>query len=149
MKKNKISLKLSIIVIILIVLSYVLIRPNEQNNQIPLAILTELGPIEVILEPIKAPVTVANFLRYVDAGQYDGGVFHRTVTLANQPQNDIKIEVENTRLRPIDADLQIPNTEKFEKHSGWKPEISFDKTMLDLLNYWRIRVKSDESILVR
>ena len=114
MKKNKISLKLSIIVIILIVLSYVLIRPNEQNNQIPLAILPELGPIEVILEPIKAPVTVANFLRYVDAGQYDGGVFHRTVTLANQPQNDIKIEVIQGAIRPEASDGSYPPNSGFD-----------------------------------
>ena len=40
-----------------------------------------------------APLTAANFLRYVDAGHYDGGQFHRTVTMANQPDNDVKIEV--------------------------------------------------------
>jgi peptidyl-prolyl cis-trans isomerase A (cyclophilin A) len=54
---------------------------------------TELGSIEVELSPAQAPATVANFLRYVKAGHYDGGVFHRTVTLANQAQNKVKIEV--------------------------------------------------------
>jgi peptidyl-prolyl cis-trans isomerase A (cyclophilin A) len=54
---------------------------------------TALGDIEVRLEPAKAPGTVANFLRYVDAGKYDGGRFHRTVRLDNQPKNEIKIEV--------------------------------------------------------
>ncbi len=40
-------------------------------------------------------MTVANFLRYVDAGHYTGGVFHRTVKLNpdNQPNNTVKIEV--------------------------------------------------------
>ena len=38
-------------------------------------------------------MTVANFLRYVDSGHYEGGTFFRTVTLQNQPQNDVKIEV--------------------------------------------------------
>jgi GDPmannose 4,6-dehydratase len=56
-------------------------------------------------------------------------------------KNNIKIEVDPDRLRPIDADLQVPNTDKFTKHTGWKPEISFEQTMLDLLDYWRIRVK--------
>jgi GDPmannose 4,6-dehydratase len=56
-------------------------------------------------------------------------------------KNDLKIEVDSDRLRPIDADLQVPNTEKFTKHTGWKPEISFEQTMQDLLDYWRIRVK--------
>ena len=42
-------------------------------------------------------MTVANFLRYVDAGHYDGGVFHCTVTLANQVRDDILIEVARRR----------------------------------------------------
>ncbi|HXV60085.1 MAG TPA: peptidylprolyl isomerase [Vicinamibacteria bacterium] len=54
---------------------------------------TELGEIEVAIETEAAPVTAANFLRYVDAGHYDGGQFHRTVTMDNQPDNDVKIEV--------------------------------------------------------
>jgi len=56
---------------------------------------------------------------------------------------DIKVEVDRDRLRPIDADLQVPNTKKFEDHTGWKPEILFEKTMLDLLNYWREKVKKE------
>lgn len=54
---------------------------------------TSVGTVVVELDANRAPATVANFLRYVDAGLYDGGVVHRTVTLANQPQNDVKIEV--------------------------------------------------------
>ena len=56
-------------------------------------IRTEWGDIAVEVRPDKAPVTSANFLRYVDAGLYDGSVFHRTVTLGNQPTNAVKIEV--------------------------------------------------------
>jgi GDPmannose 4,6-dehydratase len=58
-------------------------------------------------------------------------------------KSDLKIELDQSRFRPIDADLQIPNTKKFQEHTGWKPEISFEKTMLDLLNYWRQRVKKE------
>jgi GDPmannose 4,6-dehydratase len=62
----------------------------------------------------------------------------------------IQIEVDPERLRPIDADLQVPNTEKFFKHTGWKPEIPFHQTMEDLLNYWRQQVKqNDGKFLVR
>ncbi len=61
----------------------------------------------------------------------------------------IKIEVDPERLRPIDADLQIPNTKKFQKHTGWEPRISFETTMADLLNYWRERVKKGELFLQR
>ena len=41
----------------------------------------------------KAPGTAANFLKYVDAGHYNGGTFHRTVKMDNQPESTIKIEV--------------------------------------------------------
>lgn len=54
---------------------------------------TTLGDIEVELDPLHAPLTTANFLRYVDAGLYDHGAFHRTVKPDNQPQNKVKIEV--------------------------------------------------------
>ena len=54
---------------------------------------TELGVVEVQLDASRAPVTVANFLKYVDGGHYDGGAFHRTVKMDNQPQNKIRIEV--------------------------------------------------------
>jgi GDPmannose 4,6-dehydratase len=54
------------------------------------------------------------------------------------------------RFRPIDADLQIPDTSKFRAHTGWAPEIPFLKTMEDLLNYWRDRVRAEgNTFLVR
>lgn len=59
-------------------------------------------------------------------------------------KDKISVEVDPERLRPIDADLQVPNTNKFFSHTGWKPEISFEKTMNDLLNYWRIRVQDNK-----
>ena len=64
-------------------------------------------------------------------------------------QNEIKIETENARLRPIDADLQVPDTSKFRKHTGWEPKISFEQTMKDLLDYWRERIKKGGKFLVR
>ena len=54
---------------------------------------------------------------------------------------DIKVVTDPERLRPIDADLQVPDCRKFMGHTGWKPEISFDQTMEDLLNYWREKIK--------
>ena len=56
-------------------------------------IKTTLGNITIELYPQKAPVTVANFLRYVDAHLYDSTSFFRAVTLNNQPNNAVKIEV--------------------------------------------------------
>jgi len=54
---------------------------------------TELGAFVIELEDRAAPMTCANFLRYVDAGRYDGGRFHRSVRLDNQSRSDIQIEV--------------------------------------------------------
>lgn len=61
----------------------------------------------------------------------------------------IKIKVDKNRLRPIDADLQIPNSNKFKKHTNWKPEIKFEQTMIDLLNYWRERIKKNGPVINR
>lgn len=64
--------------------------------------------------------------------------------------NEIRIEVDPARLRPIDADLQVPNTAKFKAHTGWEPRYTFEQTMTDLLDYWRERVrKLDNALLNR
>lgn len=55
----------------------------------------------------------------------------------------IRTEVDKNRLRPIDADLQVPDTTKFREHTGWQPQISYEKTIADLLDYWRTRVRRE------
>lgn len=54
---------------------------------------TEAGSIEVVLDAAAAPVTTANFLRYVGDGFYDGASFYRTVTADNQPDDAVRIAV--------------------------------------------------------
>ncbi len=61
----------------------------------------------------------------------------------------IKIEIDPERLRPIDADLQVPDIKKFKAHTGWEPTIPFETTMIDLLNYWRERVAVQGAFLRR
>ncbi len=61
----------------------------------------------------------------------------------------IKIEIDPERLRPIDADLQVPDIRKFKAHTGWEPNIPFETTMIDLLNYWRGRVAQHGAFLRR
>jgi peptidyl-prolyl cis-trans isomerase A (cyclophilin A) len=76
---------------------------QPQKAPLPRAtIVTELGEIVVEFEPEKAPITVTNFLRYMDAAYFDGGRFHRTVKLNpdNQPSNTVKIEVIQAGPRP-------------------------------------------------
>jgi GDPmannose 4,6-dehydratase len=62
---------------------------------------------------------------------------------------NIEIVTDPERLRPIDADLQVPDITKFKAHTGWAPEIPFEKTMDDLLEYWRAKVKSGRKFLKR
>ncbi len=56
-------------------------------------IKTDLGDIKVEIYIKDAPVTATNFLNYVDNRLFDGATFYRVVTMDNQPDNDIKIEV--------------------------------------------------------
>ncbi len=62
---------------------------------------------------------------------------------------DIKVEVDQDRLRPIDADLQVPDTSKFTNHTGWKPEFIFEQTMEDLLEYWRKQIARKAPVVQR
>ena len=61
----------------------------------------------------------------------------------------IKVEPDPDRFRPIDADLQVPDTTKFRQHTGWRPEIPFEQTMRDLLDYWRDRIARGQRFLQR
>ncbi len=71
-------------------------------------IVTTLGEITIELFPGKAPRTVDNFLKYVDAGYYNGGSFYRTVTPDNQPDNKIKIEVIQADVHPWYQEMLFP-----------------------------------------
>ena len=50
-------------------------------------------------------------------------------------KNKIQIQEDPDRIRPIDADLQIPDTSKFTKHTGWTAKYTYEETISDLLNY--------------
>jgi peptidyl-prolyl cis-trans isomerase A (cyclophilin A) len=64
---------------------------TKQNPQV--VIKTEFGDITVELYPDKAPVTVDNFLMYIKENRFKEATFYRVVTMENQPDNDIKIQV--------------------------------------------------------
>ena len=68
-------------------------------------------------------------------------------TLLLMSEKSIKTELDPARLRPIDADNQIPDISKFKKaFPTWTPAFSYQDTMRDLLNYWRDRVKRRGSL---
>src|SRR5258708_23788568 len=83
-------------------------QPSAPSKNPRVAIQTPLGSIEVEIDAKRAPETAANFLKYVDEGRYTGGRFHRTVTMQNQPDKKIKIEVIQGGVNPSFADKDYP-----------------------------------------
>lgn len=81
---------------------------GAEPAEIHVVLETSHGLIELALDPIHAPATTANFLRYVTAGLYDNGRFHRTVTPDNQPDKKIRIEVIQAGIDPSRHDLDGP-----------------------------------------
>jgi peptidyl-prolyl cis-trans isomerase A (cyclophilin A) len=78
------------------------LTPAAAAQALPRVIIrTEAGNLEVEVDSIRAPVTAANFLRYVDLGYYKFGRFYRTVRADNQPDNKVKIEVIQAGLEPL------------------------------------------------
>jgi peptidyl-prolyl cis-trans isomerase A (cyclophilin A) len=73
---------------------------GEPPATVRVVLETALGEIEVELDAKRAPRTVANFLRYVDAGHYDGGRFHRTVRRDTEVRRDFPIEVVQAGANP-------------------------------------------------
>ena len=53
----------------------------------------------------------------------------------------VKTLVDESRLRPSDVPILEADSTKFRMLTGWKPEISFNQTMKDLLEYWREKVR--------
>ena len=67
--------------------------PAASADPVLVVVETEMGAFELEVDVDRAPVTAANFLRYVDGGFYDGGTFFRTVHADNQPEDSIRIAV--------------------------------------------------------
>lgn len=88
---------------------------------------------------------------YNIGGQYTctvGDTLRYLISQSTKKQ-EIRVEIDPDRLRPIDADLQVPDTTKFTAHTDWRPEIPFEQTMSDLLSYWRERVAQTGMFLTR
>ena len=50
---------------------------------------------------------------------------------------EVTIETDPERLRPSDVETLIGDSSKFREATGWEPQVPFDQTLRDLLNYWR------------
>jgi GDP-4-dehydro-6-deoxy-D-mannose reductase len=53
---------------------------------------------------------------------------------------DVAVEVDEGRIRPSDVPLLVGDNTKFTAQTGWRPEIPFDRTLSDILDYWRGRI---------
>lgn len=114
-------------------------------------IITEMGDIKIELYPERAPLTVENFLAYVESGAYTGSSFFRVCTPENEADKEIKIEViqggdvpeeqfrpaislettETTGLKHLDGTLSMARLEVSTAQSnfficvGDQPELDF------------------------
>ncbi len=61
-------------------------------------------------------------------------------TLIGMAKTRIEIKEDSTRLRPSDIPVLIGDSTKFCQRTGWRPLIPLEKTLQDLLNYWREKV---------
>lgn len=55
---------------------------------------------------------------------------------------EIELHKDPARLRPSDVPILWADDSKFRAQTGWEPQIPFEQTMRDLLDYWRERVSS-------
>ena len=53
---------------------------------------------------------------------------------------EVRVETDPARLRPSDVEVLIGDSSKFHTDTGWEAKIPFDKTLSDLLDYWRDRI---------
>jgi len=81
---------------------------SSPASPVRVRLATELGDIDLEVDVARAPATAANFLRYVDAGRYDGGRFHRTVRPDRETRGDAPIEVIQAGVAPGEEDRDFP-----------------------------------------
>ncbi len=82
MQTGQLTSVVSLALVLALVLTAFAVAPAtaQEDEKHPIVILdTSMGEITIALYPDKAPITVANFLKYVDDGFYDNLVFHRVI----------------------------------------------------------------------
>ena len=129
----------------------------EQNKQKPVIYVGNLNSMRTfadVRDAVRAYYILLNSNQKKGECFNIGGNFSCTIkemlkflVSKSKYKKVIKIKIDPKRVRPIDADLQIPDTSKFQKATGWKPQIKFEQTMVDLLNYWRNKVKATNFLI--
>lgn len=55
---------------------------------------------------------------------------------------EVRVEIDPSRYRPVDAPVIYGSAEKFRQRTGWMPQVPFEQTLRDTLDFWRQRVAS-------
>lgn len=77
---------------------------------------------------------------YVIASGRDHRISEVAEMLLAMSRVPIRIEQDPARMRPSDVPVLLGDSTKFRRRTGWEPLIPFEKTLADLLEYWRGRV---------
>jgi peptidyl-prolyl cis-trans isomerase A (cyclophilin A) len=96
-----------------------------QPDEVRVRLVTPLGVIEIAVDVKRAPVTSANFLRYVDAGLYDNGRFHR----ATRPDNYTPAPPDRPMMELIQAGIDP------SRRSQGFPPIALERTSVTGLRH--------------
>ena len=116
MRQTRCSLTVcSLLVVILASLMATSAVAQQPPTPVRVRIETALGTIDAEIDTVHAPRSAANFLRYVDAGMFEGGQFHRSARLETQADRPVKIEV-----------IQASLSDEQEKHEF--PPIALERT---------------------
>jgi len=102
-------MKKSIMINLILVLTSLFLFTSCGVKHPTIIIQTEFGDIKVEIYEKQAPIAATNFLKYVDENRFEDGRFYRTVTMDNQPNNGVKIEVIQGGLR--DGETRFPAIE--------------------------------------
>jgi len=123
-----------------------LIEAGKQEPIVKVGNLDSVRTFEDVRDAVKAYWLIATTATPGEVYNIGGDI---TMTVGEMLQllmslstykGKIDICIDPSLLRPSDVTLQIPDASKFCKETGWKAEISFTRTMEDLLNYWRENV---------
>lgn len=121
----------------------------EKGLQPPLVRVGNLDSVRTIADVRDAVKAYYIMMRKCRPGEVYNIGGNRTVKIGDMlnylislsPMKEgIKVEIDPELLRPADILLQVPDISKFVAETGWAPEIPFEKTMLDLLEWWREHV---------
>src|SRR5687768_2028884 len=86
-------------------------QPEPRPEEVLVRITTSFGEIDLAIDTKRAPVTSANFLKYVDGGFYSGGRFHRATRPDNYtpaPPNRPMLEIIQGGINPARAKEGFP-----------------------------------------